>query len=340
MTASSRPRAQPAPRRNLGAEITQRLRQAIVTGEFKPGSALAEPVLAERFKASRAPVREALIALEREGLVEFNERSRTRVRQLDAEDFEEISSMRIALESLAARHAARRWTAAHTSAVEENLRRQETAATLGELSHLDVELHELIVRLSGHRRLLSTWLGLRGQFEMWLAHTHRLQEKLAFEPRQVTVHHHRQMLSALASGKPKAAADAMVAHIEAWREWFPAAFPPQTPPAVPDAMSPPGRNGFARKAAGVALGLWALVGAAPGRAETAAEQLAFFESKIRPVLVEQCYECHSGTAKKLKGALRLDSRAAILKGGDSGPVVVPGNPDKSLLLRAVDGETR
>src|SRR5437867_10391038 len=54
----------------------------------------------------------------------------------------------------------------------------------------------------------------------------------------------------------------------------------------------------------------------------------FFEKEIRPVLVERCYECHSSQAKKLKGGLRLDSREGLRKGGDSGPVIVPGEPDK------------
>jgi hypothetical protein len=63
--------------------------------------------------------------------------------------------------------------------------------------------------------------------------------------------------------------------------------------------------------------------------------LDFFESRIRPILVERCYECHSSEAKKAKGGLRLDTRAAIRKGGDSGPAVVPGDPDESLLLQAI-----
>src|SRR6201996_7164627 len=119
-------------RRNLAEEVTTRLREAIVSGQIQPGTPLAEPVLAAEFGASRAPIREALIALEREGLVEFNDRSRTRVRSLAPVDFEEICSMRIALESLAARLAAGRWTEAHTQAIEENIRRQDQAATLGE----------------------------------------------------------------------------------------------------------------------------------------------------------------------------------------------------------------
>src|SRR5207245_1575011 len=61
----------------------------------------------------------------------------------------------------------------------------------------------------------------------------------------------------------------------------------------------------------------------------------FFEKKIRPVLAEQCASCHSRSAKKLKGGLLLDPPDAILKGGDSGPAVVPGKPADSLLIKAV-----
>jgi hypothetical protein len=59
-----------------------------------------------------------------------------------------------------------------------------------------------------------------------------------------------------------------------------------------------------------------------------------FESKIRPILVEHCYECHSAD-KKQKGNLLLDTKDATLKGGDTGPALVAGDPAKSLLLKAV-----
>jgi hypothetical protein len=68
------------------------------------------------------------------------------------------------------------------------------------------------------------------------------------------------------------------------------------------------------------------------------EAVAFFESKIRPVLAEACYQCHSVSAKekgKLKGGLFLDTREGVLAGGDTGPSVVPGKPDASLLVKAV-----
>jgi mono/diheme cytochrome c family protein len=59
----------------------------------------------------------------------------------------------------------------------------------------------------------------------------------------------------------------------------------------------------------------------------------FFESRIRPILVDHCYSCHS--AKKARGGLALDTREGLLRGGDTGPAVVPGNADKSLLIASV-----
>jgi hypothetical protein len=61
----------------------------------------------------------------------------------------------------------------------------------------------------------------------------------------------------------------------------------------------------------------------------------FFEKRIRPLLVKHCYECHAAGAKKIRGELWLDSRAGVLKGGQSGPVLVAGKPEQSLLIRAV-----
>lgn len=67
------------------------------------------------------------------------------------------------------------------------------------------------------------------------------------------------------------------------------------------------------------------------------ENTDFFESKVRPVLVERCMECHSH-AKKVKGGLALDSRADWMAGGDAGPTIVPGKPEESLLIKAVTWE--
>jgi hypothetical protein len=73
----------------------------------------------------------------------------------------------------------------------------------------------------------------------------------------------------------------------------------------------------------------------PGLRATTPDEAAakFFEEHVRPVLVENCHQCHG--PEKHRGGLRLDSRAAVLKGGDTGPAVRPGQPDASLLIQAV-----
>lgn len=68
------------------------------------------------------------------------------------------------------------------------------------------------------------------------------------------------------------------------------------------------------------------------------EQLKFFESKIRPILVEQCYSCHSAEGQGTRGGLGVDTREGLLAGGESGPAIVPGKLDESLLWNAVNYE--
>ncbi len=68
-----------------------------------------------------------------------------------------------------------------------------------------------------------------------------------------------------------------------------------------------------------------------------ASGLELFQSKVQPILREHCHTCHSHAATKIKGGLVLDSREAMLTGGDTGPALVPGDPEKSLLIQAVRG---
>ena len=65
------------------------------------------------------------------------------------------------------------------------------------------------------------------------------------------------------------------------------------------------------------------------------DQLDFFESRIRPIFTANCYQCHSGSVNPPKGGLELDWQGGWEKGGDAGPAIVPGEPDKSLLIQAV-----
>src|SRR5688572_12033435 len=66
-----------------------------------------------------------------------------------------------------------------------------------------------------------------------------------------------------------------------------------------------------------------------------AGQIEFFEKKIRPVLAEKCYKCHSEKSEKVKGGLVLDTREGIRRGGDSGPAIVPGDVKESMLIGAI-----
>ena len=83
------------------------------------------------------------------------------------------------------------------------------------------------------------------------------------------------------------------------------------------------------------LGLQAEQDPGSGDPAPTPEGLDYFEKNIRPVLVDRCYSCHSASAPKVKGGLRLDTRDGLRKGGDTGPSVDPAHPDRSLLIRAI-----
>jgi len=88
----------------------------------------------------------------------------------------------------------------------------------------------------------------------------------------------------------------------------------------------------------VLVGLLTLSASGPIAADQdspAAEDLDFFEQRIRPLLADHCAECHGGVGQKTHGGLALDTRSGWRRGGDSGPAIVPGKPDESLLIRAI-----
>ena len=89
-----------------------------------------------------------------------------------------------------------------------------------------------------------------------------------------------------------------------------------------------------RRITQIVSSLW-LAGALAAADKPTLAQVNFFEEKIRPVLAAKCYKCHSERAQKVKGDLKLDSRAAILKGGEEGPSLTVGKPEESLLIHAL-----
>src|SRR6266481_5342595 len=76
-------------------------------------------------------------------------------------------------------------------------------------------------------------------------------------------------------------------------------------------------------------------GGETGSTNFSPQQIEFYEKQVQPILAENCYKCHSHQADKIKGSFVLDSREALLKGGETGPAIVPGEPEKSLLIKAV-----
>jgi cytochrome c553 len=107
------------------------------------------------------------------------------------------------------------------------------------------------------------------------------------------------------------------------------------PIRVPEVCAFASTSGYLLASLRLALITCSILGALIHTSTTSAADLTFFENKIRPLLADQCYSCHSVKAEKTKGGLRVDSLESLLKGGDSGPALVPGDAEKSLLIKAV-----
>ncbi len=222
MPGTSTPHLSPLSRRSLAEDATARIRRAIVAGEVMAGAALSEDGLAVQLGVSRVPVREALIQLEQEGLVEFDQRGRCRVRTFTEEDLEELYSMRCTLEVMAARLVAKRITKADVQALEGMIHEQQATEDLTELSLLDVAFHDRIIQTARHRPLAVCWRTIRSQIEVWLALTHRAQAENHLSAIELTVPGHRRLLADLRSGSERKAENAMRLEMATWREWLPA----------------------------------------------------------------------------------------------------------------------
>jgi GntR family transcriptional regulator of gluconate operon len=158
------------------------------------------------------PVREALVELERQGLVEFDRNGRACVRAFTPEDVAEIISLRANLQRMAARIAATKLTDADVQALEDILSRAAVENDLTAFSALDTAFHDQIVRIARHKRLLRLWDDVRSQMELWLARIHRRRESVKHDVRQATLASHREMVEVLKTRKADAAGDLMERH--------------------------------------------------------------------------------------------------------------------------------
>lgn len=157
----------PAETRALAENVAERLRRAILHGDFEPGERLREEQLAAALEVSRGPVREAFAQLEREGLVVRRRHRGVVVRRLSEHDLAEVYSLRVALEGLALRWAARNATTADHErmehAVEAIGRSISPDVSVREAAQVDLDFHDLVYEAAHHERLDRSWRDLRPQ---------------------------------------------------------------------------------------------------------------------------------------------------------------------------------
>ncbi|MEU4520611.1 GntR family transcriptional regulator [Amycolatopsis sp. NPDC024027] len=187
------------------------IRDAIVRGEFVPNQRLVEADLSDRFGASRATVRAALIELTNEGLIERVQNRGARVRAVSLEEAVEISEVRMMLESLCAAKAAERVSDAEVGELRELGERMRAAVAGGDVvgySGLNQRLHRRIREISGQRTAAQVLERLRGQ-------SVRHQFRLAMRPGrpQVSLPEHLAIIDAICAHRPEQAAEAARTHL-------------------------------------------------------------------------------------------------------------------------------
>jgi len=207
----------PVSRHSVADDVLGNVRKAIISGAYAPGDHLAEAALAEQLGVSRAPVREAMFQLEREGLLVFDRRGAARVREFSEEDFEEIFTLRLTLEPAGAGLACRFFSAALAKSLEDNIARTAAAADHLEVTLLDVAFHDTIMAAAGNSRLYACWNTLRHQLEYWLSRMQRNAASSGRFTREETAESHRGLVEILGSGDAQKAGQAMRGHIESWR---------------------------------------------------------------------------------------------------------------------------
>jgi DNA-binding GntR family transcriptional regulator len=161
--------ARPASRKQ--DQVAAAVRQAILRGELRPGERILELQLARQFKVSQGPVREALAALAREGLVVKVAHRGTFVSRLHARDLHELFTLRASLDGFSARLAAERATdedVEHLRELLERMRTAELAGNLPSLTEAHLELHERIYELSGHALLGEIFALIRSRMALAL----------------------------------------------------------------------------------------------------------------------------------------------------------------------------
>src|SRR5580704_11799204 len=193
----------------LKAHLVQRLREAILSGRYKPGDRLNESLIAREFKISRIPVREALFQLQESGLVMNLERRGMFVTQLSKEEVQKINSVRIILETEALKLARARMTPELAATLTAQLNKIEGwNGTLAEAAALDLEFHRTIWAGAGNDYLVRVLDSLAT-----VLFAHKTLEHVSHELRKWRLNHHRALLDVVLSPRQLDIQEAVVMHL-------------------------------------------------------------------------------------------------------------------------------
>jgi DNA-binding GntR family transcriptional regulator len=186
--------------RNVREQVTDRIREEVLLGNFAPGEALREIPLAERFKVSRGPIRDALLQLSQEGLLESVPNKGVRVGKMwEGKSVPVMARIRFDLESFALAEVIRTKPEGFMESLNRNLRLFKLACEDKDMSavvQLDLQFHRLFLRECGHVGLESVWLPLLGGMRLPYSRHNLLTESYA---------EHRAIADAIEAGDKKAA---------------------------------------------------------------------------------------------------------------------------------------
>lgn len=209
--ASESPHLEPLSTQNLRHHIGARIREAILSGAYDCGDRLIESSIADQLGVSRAPVREALSALEKEGLVNSIPRRGYFVREFTLQDIEEIYSLRLLLEAEALRRVVDHVSEEDVARLQHAVDKLDEAARRGDdpsaITQWDMAFHRLLCELADHSRLCSAWANMGLQTELLIGVTSRTHDP--GDPRKW----HQGLINAIAEGDAERAVETLTQHL-------------------------------------------------------------------------------------------------------------------------------
>lgn len=204
--------------RSASAAATELIRAAVIDGRLAPGQRLKEEELARELGISRTPVREALLVLQTEGLLESAPNRGATVRTFEADDLDDLYQLRAVLEGFAARLAAARISAEDLAALRDSNERFVRLRDGGEIADLvreNVHFHDIVLAAAGSPRLSQL---VRGVIQLPLVY----RSYFWYSPEQklISEHYHRQLTAALAAGDAERAELVMKEHVLEARDFL------------------------------------------------------------------------------------------------------------------------